>query len=541
MTIYDMKNIVPLGTLDWGIYPAKNRKPIIYMYYRPNGDLMLYRTTDEIEVNLTTVSSYDNVILFRVDDEDNIDNLSITDFDARTIDVGKANYIYPFTKAKSKYIYILIPAIFNLHSIIMNGEIVTNNYDMTGVYEHDKKFYYVYRTSTSINVDFNIKLTTIINRITEEQANIFAQHISNYDDPHKTIQKILANNILSTIYWQENTDNPKVVNLDIIRGTTEELINIPIKDKQFLFDTIEHKFYVDSETDRVSYGNGNNSDVRFCVKSSKITRIEFVDSGYVPMENDNILWLEVVGYPTIIVNPRELSFSNVGGTELLDVRSNTKWTIPAAEYDISTGVYKLYWGAKQDNINVKPNVQAELNGSKYYVTGDATLEVSVNAFSGFTHIENVISFETLEGGVVSNIDIRQNGNVSPILSITPDRADISNDITTAIFNVTSNIPWIIQDSSYIDGGYRIPWGDDPTDYILLISDKSTLIGDVQLTVSSTKNNNMVRREKTVTINGNNGLKTITFIISQGPGIILDGIGAMMISSTDPEIPIFRVF
>ena len=59
-----LKNIIPLGILDWGIYPAKNTKPIIYLYYRPNGDLMLYRTCDEIEINLTNISAYDNNSLF---------------------------------------------------------------------------------------------------------------------------------------------------------------------------------------------------------------------------------------------------------------------------------------------------------------------------------------------------------------------------------------------------------------------------------------------------------------------------------------------
>ena len=53
--IYNLQNIIPLGVLDYGIYPNKDRRPIIYLYYRPNGDLMMYRTKDEIEVNLIKV------------------------------------------------------------------------------------------------------------------------------------------------------------------------------------------------------------------------------------------------------------------------------------------------------------------------------------------------------------------------------------------------------------------------------------------------------------------------------------------------------
>ena len=70
--IYNLQNIIPLGVLDYGIYPNKDRRPIIYLYYRPNGDLMMYRTKDEIEVNLTNNSSYDTNILFRVTDKDSI-------------------------------------------------------------------------------------------------------------------------------------------------------------------------------------------------------------------------------------------------------------------------------------------------------------------------------------------------------------------------------------------------------------------------------------------------------------------------------------
>ena len=44
--IYNLQNIIPLGVLDYGIYPNKDRRPIIYLYYRPNGDLMMYRTKD---------------------------------------------------------------------------------------------------------------------------------------------------------------------------------------------------------------------------------------------------------------------------------------------------------------------------------------------------------------------------------------------------------------------------------------------------------------------------------------------------------------
>ena len=134
--IYNLQNIIPLGVLDYGIYPNKDRRPIIYLYYRPNGDLMMYRTKDEIEVNLTNNSSYDINILFRVTDKDSIFDNDITCFESRPIDVDKATYKFEYVKDKSGYIYILVPAIYNTHSIFINNEDATDLFSFEGVYEH---------------------------------------------------------------------------------------------------------------------------------------------------------------------------------------------------------------------------------------------------------------------------------------------------------------------------------------------------------------------------------------------------------------------
>lgn len=329
--IYNLQNIIPLGVLDYGIYPNKDRRPIIYLYYRPNGDLMMYRTKDEIEVNLTNSSSYDTNILFRVTDKDSIFDNDITCFESRPIDVDKATYKFEYVKDKSGYIYILVPAIYNTHSIFINNEDATDLFSFEGVYEHviehirDKeyRYYYVYRTTNKRDITDDLTVTLLINRITENEVSLIVKHINDFNDPHHTIDKILSMNLFSAINWQELPGNPTVINLDIIRGTEEQINNVPLRDKQFLFDTTNRIFYVDSATERIPYGNYKEIDTTGFIRSSQITRIEFVDSGYVPQQDDFILYLEIPGYPTITVDIHNLSIPNTGGTYTVNVSSNT--------------------------------------------------------------------------------------------------------------------------------------------------------------------------------------------------------------------------
>ena len=177
--IYNLQNIIPLGVLDYGIYPNKDRRPIIYLYYRPNGDLMMYRTKDEIEVNLTNNSSYDTNILFRVTDKDSIFDNDITCFESRPIDVDKATYKFEYVKDKSGYIYILVPAIYNTHSIFINNEDATDLFSFEGVYEHviehirDKeyRYYYVYRTTNKRDITDDLTVTLLMS-LSISSANV---------------------------------------------------------------------------------------------------------------------------------------------------------------------------------------------------------------------------------------------------------------------------------------------------------------------------------------------------------------------------------
>lgn len=458
--IYNLQNIIPLGVLDYGIYPNKDRRPIIYLYYRPNGDLMMYRTKDEIEVNLTNSSSYDTNILFRVTDKDSIFDNDITCFESRPIDVDKATYKFEYVKDKSGYIYILVPAIYNTHSIFINNKDATDLFSFEGVYEHviehirDKeyRYYYVYRTTNKRDITDDLTVTLLINRITENEVSIIVKHINDFNDPHHTIDKILSMNLFSAINWQELPGNPTVINLDIIRGTEEQINNVPLRDKQFLFDTTNRIFYVDSATERIPYGNYKEIDTTGFIRSSQITRIEFVDSGYVPQQDDFILYLEIPGYPTITVDIHNLSIPNTGGTYTVNVSSNTFWTVFGGVYNTSSGNYKLYWSSKKSTILIKPSKTPIQKGSFYYIEGDCHMDIVIDKNDTTNSYSNVISFITEDYGVKANVDLTQEAGEEPepeyYLYVQPKSLNYTSDGSTQSVNVSSNTDWTILNSIF---------------------------------------------------------------------------------------------
>ena len=468
--IYNLQNIIPLGVLDYGIYPNKDRRPIIYLYYRPNGDLMMYRTKDEIEVNLTNNSSYDTNILFRVTDKDSIFDNDITCFESRPIDVDKATYKFEYVKDKSGYIYILVPAIYNTHSIFINNKDATDLFSFEGVYEHviehirDKeyRYYYVYRTTNKRDITDDLTVTLLINRITENEVSLIVKHINDFNDPHHTIDKILSMNLFSAINWQELPGNPTVINLDIIRGTEEQINNVPLRDKQFLFDTTNRIFYVDSATERIPYGNYKEIDTTGFIRSSQITRIEFVDSGYVPQQDDFILYLEIPGYPTITVDIHNLSIPNTGGTYTVNVSSNTFWTVFGGVYNTSSGNYELYWSSKKSTILIKPSKTPIQKGSFYYIEGDCRMDIVIDKNDTTNSYSNVISFITEDYGVKANVDLTQEAGEEPdypTITVDIHNLSIPNTGGTYTVNVSSNTFWTVFGGVYntSSGNYELYW------------------------------------------------------------------------------------
>ena len=505
--IYNLQNIIPLGVLDYGIYPNKDRRPIIYLYYRPNGDLMMYRTKDEIEVNLTNNSSYDTNILFRVTDKDSIFDNDITCFESRPIDVDKATYKFEYVKDKSGYIYILVPAIYNTHSIFINNEDATDLFSFEGVYEHviehirDKeyRYYYVYRTTNKRDITDDLTVTLLINRITENEVSLIVKHINDFNDPHHTIDKILSMNLFSAINWQELPGNPTVINLDIIRGTEEQINNVPLRDKQFLFDTTNRIFYVDSATERIPYGNYKEIDTTGFIRSSQITRIEFVDSGYVPQQDDFILYLEIPGYPTITVDIHNLSIPNTGGTYTVNVSSNTFWTVFGGVYNTSSGNYELYWSSKKSTILIKPSKTPIQKGSYYYIEGDCHMDIVIDKNDTTNSYSNVISFITEDYGVKANVDLTQEAGEEPepeyYLYINLTTIDVTDSAKSIV--VSTNTSFEIVDSYKEEDYYYINWGSSNTDRIRLYPSKPVLEGSMTFTIDSNPNTEENDRSKTI--------------------------------------------
>ena len=216
MKLADLKNIIPLGVLADGIYPSgynsKENKyenfkddeeditstyPAIYLYYRNNGHLYLYRSKEEIEIDLTNVTAYDYTALFKFSDKVDVLSMTIDDFQHVTLDSNCYTFSNTWVKPSQRYLYILVPMVRAIHSITIQGRICTNIFSLHEVWTHDDKCYWVYRTDLKGNFNFSdeanaiLEVKAYVKEITADElaptVNLLQQlnnHINNIDNPH---------------------------------------------------------------------------------------------------------------------------------------------------------------------------------------------------------------------------------------------------------------------------------------------------------------------------------------------------------------------
>ena len=217
MAVINLRNVVALGVLEDGVYPSVyngqtgeyigtvdgegagvKTVPTLYMYYRKNGHLYLYRTKERIEIDLTNVTAYDNSALFKLTEKSDISSAKITEFESRNIDVGHYEYKVPWVKSTQQYLYILVPIVRSIHTITVQGIISNQIFTLTGIYVHEGKSWWIYRTNVKTNFDFNDAVNEILDvqvyvrELTAEDLNPIEQltkllnaHIRNYDNPHR--------------------------------------------------------------------------------------------------------------------------------------------------------------------------------------------------------------------------------------------------------------------------------------------------------------------------------------------------------------------
>lgn len=217
MAVINLRNVVALGVLEDGIYPSVyngqtgeyigtvdgegagvKTVPTLYMYYRKNGHLYLYRTKERIEIDLTNVTAYDNSALFKLTEKSDISSAKITEFESRNIDVGHYEYKVPWVKSTQQYLYILVPIVRSIHTITVQGIISNQIFTFTGIYVHEGKSWWIYRTNVKTNFDFNDAVNEILdvqvyvreltaedlNRI-EQLTKLLFEHINNKFNPHR--------------------------------------------------------------------------------------------------------------------------------------------------------------------------------------------------------------------------------------------------------------------------------------------------------------------------------------------------------------------
>ena len=242
MAVINLRNVVALGVLEDGVYPSVyngqtgeyigtvdgegagvKTVPTLYMYYRKNGHLYLYRTKERIEIDLTNVTAYDNSALFKLTEKSDISSAKITEFESRNIDVGHYEYKVPWVKSTQQYLYILVPIVRSIHTITVQGIISNQIFTLTGIYVHEGKSWWIYRTNVKTNFDFNDAVNEILDvqvyvrELTVEDLNpveqltkLLFEHINNKFNPHEvTKEQVGLGNVDNTADIDKPVSRPQ--------------------------------------------------------------------------------------------------------------------------------------------------------------------------------------------------------------------------------------------------------------------------------------------------------------------------------------------
>lgn len=251
MAVINLRNVVALGVLEDGVYPSVyngqtgeyigtvdgegagvKTVPTLYMYYRKNGHLYLYRTKERIEIDLTNVTAYDNSALFKLTEKSDISSAKITEFESRNIDVGHYEYKVPWVKLTQQYLYILVPIIRSIHTITVQGIISNQIFTLTGIYVHEGKSWWIYRTNVKTNFDFNDAVNEILDvqvyvrELTAEDLNpveqltkLLFEHINNKFNPHEvTKEQVGLGNVDNTADMDKPVSRPQKEYIDALEN-----------------------------------------------------------------------------------------------------------------------------------------------------------------------------------------------------------------------------------------------------------------------------------------------------------------------------------
>ena len=251
MAVINLRNVVALGVLEDGVYPSVyngqtgeyigtvdgegagvKTVPTLYMYYRKNGHLYLYRTKERIEIDLTNVTAYDNSALFKLSEKSDISSAKITEFESRNIDVGHYEYKVPWVKSTQQYLYILVPIVRSIHTITVQGIISNQIFTLTGIYVHEGKSWWIYRTNVKTNFDFNDAVNEILDvqvyvrELTAEDLNpveqltkLLFEHINNKFNPHEvTKEQVGLGNVDNTADMDKPVSRPQKEYIDALEN-----------------------------------------------------------------------------------------------------------------------------------------------------------------------------------------------------------------------------------------------------------------------------------------------------------------------------------
>lgn len=251
MAVINLRNVVALGVLEDGVYPSVyngqtgeyigtvdgegagvKTVPTLYMYYRKNGHLYLYRTKERIEIDLTNVTAYDNSALFKLTEKSDISSAKITEFESRNINVGHYEYKVPWVKSTQQYLYILVPIVRSIHTITVQGIISNQIFTLTGIYVHEGKSWWIYRTNVKTNFDFNDAVNEILDvqvyvrELTAEDLNpveqltkLLFEHINNKFNPHEvTKEQVGLGNVDNTADMDKPVSRPQKKYIDALEN-----------------------------------------------------------------------------------------------------------------------------------------------------------------------------------------------------------------------------------------------------------------------------------------------------------------------------------
>ena len=256
--------------------------------------------------------------------------------------------------------------------------------------------------------------------------------------------------------------------------------------------------------------------------------------------------------PTLYLNvqPKSLNYTSDGSTQSVNVSSNTDWTILNSIFE-SPNKFTINQTSTGNKITIISNVNPVNSEGKYYINGDAKLQVTVPATENNSDTVTNVEIKSKDNTLTDNFGINQSGKtIEYYIRATPTDIELT-DTNNRTITISSNASWKISDTydfvKQDDGTYKYDLDAVEGASLIITPSKEDLSGNMTLQIKSTVKSsglNATVLDLTFELINDSSKKVVvdvSFNMEDEPEPpMLDGIDYMQIEGDGIEHPIFRV-